>query len=172
MEGLTCNVSKAFTREDDLVPDEITQPRAQVSPGSANYITRTGADRLREQMAGLLEQKRLSMSRADEPDAKASLRRTEAEIARLQQTLNSVTVADPPADQEKIAFGAFVTVRDSAGEDETYQIVGVDEAEPAEGRISASSPLGQALLNRRAGEKVHFQVPAGDQELTILEVRY
>jgi transcription elongation GreA/GreB family factor len=56
--------------------------------------------------------------------------------------------------------------------EETYQIVGAEEADPDEGRISAASPLARALLTRRAGEKVRFQIPAGHRELTILSVRY
>ena len=112
------------------------------------------------------------MSAGSDVDTKANLRRVESEIQKLQLTLNLVIVAEPPADKDKIAFGASVRVRDSSGEEETYQIVGVDEAEPGEGRISASSPMARALMNRRAGETARFETPAGDQELTILTVHY
>ncbi|MGH7969674.1 MAG: GreA/GreB family elongation factor [Limisphaerales bacterium] len=63
-------------------------------------------------------------------------------------------------------------MRDKHGEEETYQIVGPDEAEPVEGRISSLSPLAQALVNSRAGDTVRFISPAGEQELTILAVRH
>lgn len=81
-------------------------------------------------------------------------------------------VAEPPADSGKVGFGATVHIRDQNGEEETYQIVGVDEAEPGQGRISSSAPLAQALMNTRAGETVHFKSPAGDWKLTILGVNY
>ena len=81
-------------------------------------------------------------------------------------------VAEPPADPEKVALGASVRVRDEDGEEETYRVVGIDEADPGKGRISSGSPLAQALLTRRAGEKVQFQSPGGSQELTILSVSY
>ncbi len=71
-----------------------------------------------------------------------------------------------------MSFGAAVFVRDSSGEEETYQIVGVDEAEPGEGRISSASPLAQALINGKVGDEVRFKAPAGNQELTILSVHY
>ena len=166
-------MSKAFTREsDDLNADEIAPLRPHPSSGVKNYITRQGADRIRERIEDLVERRRELMSAGSDVDTKANLRRVESEIQRLQLTLNSVIVAEPPADKEKVAFGASVVVRDSSGEEETYQIVGVDEAEPGEGRISASSPMARALMNRRAGETARFETPAGDQELTILTVHY
>jgi transcription elongation factor GreB len=69
-------------------------------------------------------------------------------------------------------LGAWVQLRDAVGEEENYQIVGADEADPDEGRISSVSPLGRVLLTRRIGDVVHFQTPAGRRELTILNVRY
>ena len=81
-------------------------------------------------------------------------------------------VAEPPADPSKVGFGASVRIQDQNGEVETYQVVGVDEAEPGEGRISSISPLAQALMNGRAGDTVHFTSPAGDQKVTILSVKY
>jgi len=81
-------------------------------------------------------------------------------------------VAEPPADQKKVAFGASVTIRHEDGEEDEYLIVGVDEAEPEAGRISWISPLARVLLSRRAGDIVRFQSPAGVEELTILRVHY
>jgi transcription elongation factor GreB len=168
-------VSKAFTREsDDSGTEEILSSRPQLPPGARNYITREGAERLNQQLKALLEQKRGSApgsneaGSAPEPDRQ----RTESVIRKLRQILDSVVVADVPADREKIAFGAMVMIRHGNGEEETYQIVGVEEADPDHGRISWISPLARALLSRRAGEKVRFRTPAGDEELTILTVRY
>ena len=67
-------------------------------------------------------------------------------------------VAEPPADQKKVAFGASVTIRHEDGGEDEYQIVGVDEADPETGRISWISPLARVLLSRRAGDKVPFQI--------------
>ena len=137
-------------------------------------ITRQGAYRLRQQANALLEEKRALLNGADaaNPDAPARVRRIEATIQRLQQTLDSVVVAEPPADSGKVNFGASVRIRDQHGEEEMYQIVGPDEAEPGQGRISAISPLAQALMNSKAGDTVRFKSPSGDQELTVLAVHY
>jgi transcription elongation factor GreB len=168
-------VSKAFTREsDDSGAEEILAVRPQLPPGSSNYITRKGADRLRLRLNDLLERRRTSANTSTEPDAaqKADQRRIESAIRNVQSILDSITVAEIPADQEKVAIGASVVVRHESGEEEAYQIVGVDEADPAQGRISWISPLARALLSRKAGDKVSFRSPAGVEELTLLTVRY
>jgi transcription elongation factor GreB len=129
---------------------------------------------MRQQINLLLEEKRVLLSGSGEAnsDTTANVRRIESAIQKLRRTMESVIVADPPTDPDKVAFGALVSVRDQHCHDETYQIVGTDEADPSQGRISSISPLARSLMNKKAGEVAHFQSPAGDQELTILKVRY
>ena len=162
-------MSRAFKREsDESGAEEMPAVRPQLPPGSRNYISREGADKLRHRLNELLEIKRASAGGGDEADE----RRLDASIRRLQATLESVVVAEPPADQKKVAFGASVTIRHEDGEEEEYWIVGVDEAEPETGRISWISPLARVLLSRRAGDTVRFQSPAGVEELRIVKVHY
>ena len=168
-------MSKAFTREsdDDSGAEEIPSLRPHLPPGTRNYITREGADRLKRRLNDLLEKKQaLASASAAGTGSEADQRKLESAIRRLQPILDSVVVAEIPADQEKIAFGATVIVRHGNGEEGAYQIVGVEEADPERGSISWISPLARALLSRRAGDKVRFQSPAGGEELTILTVRY
>jgi transcription elongation factor GreB len=168
-------VSKAFTREsDEASGDEIVPLRPHTPAGAKRYITKQGADRLRQQANELLEEKRALLNRgnAGSTDTTARVRRIEAAIQRIQQVLDSVIVAEPPADPGKVGFGASVEVRDHAGEVETFQIVGPDEADPNQGRISSISPLARALVNRLPGETVRFSSPAGERQLTILAVLY
>jgi transcription elongation factor GreB len=169
------SVSKAFTREsDESHAEEIPSGRSQLPPGAKNYITREGAERLRQTLNELFEKRRVGANVGNnaDPGAKAEQRRIESAIRRLQSKLDSVVVAEIPDDQEKVAFGASVVVRHGNGEEEAYQIVGVDESDPAQGRISWISPLARALLSRRAGDKVHFRSPAGEEELKVVKVRY
>jgi transcription elongation factor GreB len=162
-------VSRAFKREtDESGAEEMPTVRPQLPPGTRNYITREGAEKLRRRLDELLETKRASGGGVNEADQ----RRLDAWIRRLQATLESVVVAETPADQTKVAFGASVTIRHEDGEQGEYQIVGVDEAAAETGRISWISPLARVLLSRRAGDKVRFQSPAGVEELTILKVDY
>ena len=167
-------MSKAFTREPDSGAEEIPAFRPQLPPGTRNFITRVGADGLRQRLTDLLERKQALGTRSIEASAtvEADLRKLESAIRRLQQTLASVIVAEIPADREKVAFGATVTVRHGNGAEAAYQIVGVEEADPERGSISWISPLARALLLRRAGDTVRFRSPAGDEELAIMTVRY
>jgi transcription elongation factor GreA len=68
-----------------------------------------------------------------------------------------------------IGLGSTVIV-DFDGDEETYSIVGAIEARPAEGKISNASPIGRALIGKRAGQKATFETPAGVTEVTILRV--
>jgi transcription elongation factor GreB len=169
-------VSKAFTREsdDESGAEETPSFRPQLPPGARNHITREGAARLRQRLNDLIEGKQALATRRNEAGTafESDLRKIESAIRGLQQTLDSVIVAEVPADQEKVAFGATVTVRHGNGEEAAYRIVGVEEADPEHGSISWIAPLARALLSRRAGDKVRFRSPAGDEELTILTVRY
>jgi transcription elongation GreA/GreB family factor len=165
-------VSKAFTRElDDAPIDEI--PTLQTRPaGVRNYLTQEGADRMRRRLLDLQEERHVLAEKADHPNTRPALKRLELERQKLQLILESASIVEPPSDQEKVALGAWVHLRDEKGEEERYQIVGAEEADPEEARISSASPLARALLTRRAGEKVRFKIPAGQRELTILSVRY
>jgi transcription elongation factor GreB len=156
-------MSKAFTRESDEAGEE-PLIRAELPSGTRNYITRQGAERLREQLGKLLGKKQATPA-VDQP-------KIESAIRRVQQVLESVIIADTPADRDKIAFGATVEIRRGNGEAETYRIVGVDEAAPERGAISWISPLARALRSGRKGDKVRFRAPAGEDEFTILSVRY
>lgn len=157
-------MSKAFTREsDDSGDDEFPSIRPPLPPGTTNYITREGAERLKQRLDDLLEKKRQSSGVSD-----SDLRKLDAKIRTLQQILGSVVVSQPVANPDKVAFGTTVRIRHESGEEETYRIVGVEEADPENGSISWLSPLAKALLSRKVGDKVRFRSPAGQDELSVL----
>jgi len=168
-------VSKAFTREsDDSGSDELPITRPPLPPGTRNYITRSGANQLQQRLTELLERKQLLASESNETTAasEAEKRKLELVIRNVQQTLDTVVVAEIPADKEKIAFGATVTLRHAKGDTETYRIVGVEELDLDRNWISWASPLARALLSKKAGDKVRFRSPGGEDELEILEVSF
>jgi len=77
-----------------------------------------------------------------------------------------------PADRQRVFFGAVVTVEDEEGEQRRYQLVGPDETEPEQGRLSYLSPIGKALMRRAIGDIVVLRRPAGEVEMTILSIEY
>jgi transcription elongation factor GreB len=154
--------------------EEIPSVRPQLPAGVSNYITEEGAERLRKRLDELLEKKRSWATNRHEGGTALDVdhRRMESAIRTVQQILDSVIIAAIPADTEKVAFGAKVTLRHENGVEEAYKIVGVEEADPEAGGISWISPLARALLGRKASDKVRFLSPAGSEELTILSVHY
>jgi transcription elongation factor GreB len=154
------------------------------------YVTKAGFDRLREEFRRLLYDERPRVTRevtvaaahGDRSEnyeyklGKKKLREIDARIHRLQKQLESYEVVDPKGRSKtrQVFFGATVTVEDEDGARATYQIVGGDELDDTlgPGRISYEAPLGRALLGKRVGDAVVVRRPAGDLELTIVNVEW
>ena len=99
----------------------------------------------------------------------------EGRIAEIESKLASAQVIDPKTvnAEGRVVFGATVDLSDeSSGTEVTYQIVGDDEADIAQGMISISSPIARALIGKAAGDLVEVRVPDGTRHYEILEVRY
>ena len=98
----------------------------------------------------------------------------EGRISELEAKLANAQVIDPKLVEAegRCVFGATVDVEDEAGESSTWQIVGEDEADIKEGRISVSSPIARALIGKEAGEQVEVQTPGGLKRYEIIDVRY
>ena len=97
----------------------------------------------------------------------------EGRIAELEDTLARATIIDEEAARasDTIQLGSTVVLENGDGQEHTYQIVGTVEADPAAGKISRESPVGAALLGKRAGDTVEVHAPAGIQRLRIKALR-
>jgi transcription elongation factor GreB len=168
-------MSKAFTKEDDADDTPLLPlPVALLPPGAKNYLTDHGARRLRDELERLLTLERPPLvARSEDRESKRELQVIDQRIQYLQESLRTAeVVASPPLPHDVVRFGASVTVRDRAGEESRYRIVGVDETESDRGWVSWRSPLARALLNARLGQKVVFKTPKGLSELEILHIAY
>jgi transcription elongation factor GreB len=169
-------MSKAFTRESDDRPERPFSPRppAALPPGTKNYLTPDGARRLREELDRLIEVERPQIAASGEDsDARRQLQILDQRAAHLRQSLHSAVVVQPPVPPwVQVRFGATVTVRDRRGREERYRIVGADETDIDQGWVSCHSPIARALLNAPVGKRVRFRVPAGEEELEIVEILY
>ncbi|MCJ7501194.1 transcription elongation factor GreA [bacterium] len=96
----------------------------------------------------------------------------EKKIRDHENKIAKADVVDPAAmSTERVVFGLQVTVQDlDSGEEISYQIVGMDEADIAEKRISISSPVARALIGKTVGDVVQVQIPRGMRELEILGI--
>ncbi|HEY0548451.1 MAG TPA: GreA/GreB family elongation factor [Verrucomicrobiae bacterium] len=169
-------MSKAFTRESDDAPDlPLPRPAAVLPPGAKNLMTPGGAARLRAELERLAREERpaLAKSASAEDGAKNQLRALDQRMEVLHQKLQTAVVTGPPVPGDDVVrFGATVVVRERSGEQTTYRIVGMDETDLDQNWVSWLSPIAKALLNGRAGQRVRFKVPAGEEELEILSVAY
>ncbi len=95
-------------------------------------------------------------------------------IAEIEALLDRATIVDDPVGgTDEIGFGSVVTVRDLETEDEwDYVIVDATSSDPANDRISYSSPVGRALMNRKVGDVVEVAIPAGLAKYEIVAMRF
>ena len=96
---------------------------------------------------------------------KKRLREIDRKLKHLGSRLKALRVAAPPANPGAVSFGCWVTYEDEDGCTRCYQLVGPDEIEVSEGRISIDSPVGQALLHKKLDDEVIIRRPTG--ELTV-----
>ncbi|HWA38087.1 MAG TPA: transcription elongation factor GreB [Burkholderiales bacterium] len=181
-------MSKAFTKEssgddDDDGSADLPEPS---TPGGKNYITPEGFERLQAERRRLVETERPEVVKvvswaaslgdrsenADYTYGKRRLREIDRRVRFLIKRLEAAEVVHSSGrDTDQVFFGAQVRVRGRDGE-RTVRIVGVDEVEPAQGRISWISPVAKALLKSREGDTVTVRTPAGEEKIEILEVSY
>jgi transcription elongation factor GreB len=180
-------MNKAFVKESDDEDDDLPES-AQMPPGTRNYMTATGHRRLRDELVQLVKVERPNLvqvvawaasngDRSENGDyiyGKKRLREIDRRIRYLTRRIESAVVVDPERQEnvDQVFFGATVTIVDGDGGEASYQIVGVDEADAAQGRISWLSPLARALMKAREGDQVRFQSPAGWRTLEVIEIRY
>jgi len=181
-------MNKAFVRESDSDEEEELEPSLKLPAGTRNYITPAGHARLKNELEHLVKRERPQVveivawaasngDRSENGDyiyGKRRLRDIDRRIRFLTKRLDIAEVVDPlrQGDNDQVFFGACVTVADADGNENTYTIVGVDEADVARGRISWISPLARALIKSREGDTVRFQSPLGIREIDIVEVIY
>jgi transcription elongation GreA/GreB family factor len=163
-------MSRAFVKESDDAPDE-PLPDRPISE-HPNYVTGSGLAQLRERVAEL-EAARLELARsaADDGSAHDRLRYVERDLRYFKRRLETAQQVEPASGATVgVGFGATVAVRDDAGHEYRYRIVGEDEAEPERGLVSWVSPLARVLEGTRVGEHVEWRRPVGALGLTVLAI--
>lgn len=162
-------MSKAFTSEEATL-EVVVPPRAPLPPGVPNYVTPRGLEQLRAERLAL-EAERAELEQGPEEGRGPALAAWSRRLGELERRLASAELVEPGSMQPGVVrFGSNVTVADEAGREKAYEIVGVDEADAAHGRIAFLAPLAKALLGREVGDRVSVQTPGGRQELEIVSL--
>lgn len=151
----------------------------------AFFITPEGKRKIEEELEYLLTIKRKEVAQQlhealDEGDdiddnvayevAKTELGFLEGRIRELEEKLVHSRLIGPYLPNGLVQFGSTIILKDPRGDENTYRIVGPTETNPREGLISYESPLGQALIGKKAGEEIQVHAPIGMLRYRILSV--
>ncbi|MDO8599026.1 MAG: transcription elongation factor GreA [bacterium] len=147
------------------------------------YLTPEGLEKLKEELRQLKFFRRKEIAdkierakelgdlseNAEYQEAKDEQAFTEGRIIELETLLNTATIISAPSGTKQVEIGNTVTVRQN-GDERVFAIVGANEADPANGKISNESPLGRSLIGKRAGEEFEVVVPKGKMTYRVKEI--
>ena len=153
-----------------------------------NYITPTGWQKLKDELYRLVNKERPEIvqvvnwaasngDRSENGDyiyGKRRMREIDRRIRFLTKRLEAAQVVDPETREatDRIFFGATVTLLRGNGSKQTVRIVGTDETDAAQNKISWISPLARSLIKAQEGDEVMLHTPEGSETVEILEVAY
>ena len=164
-------MSRAFVKEseEDATAGELPERPLSAPP---NYVTPRGLALLRERLAELhVERDRLAA--ADDQLGRQRLQEVKRDIRYFNAQVERAEAVDPAAQpHDEVHFGATVTLVDGHDRRHVFQIVGDDEADPAQRLISWATPLARALIGARVGDAVKWQRPDGASEVEVAAIDY
>ncbi|MDP3275377.1 MAG: transcription elongation factor GreB [Deltaproteobacteria bacterium] len=149
-----------------------------------SYVTPAGYKRLQDEAQRLLRIERPTVVRevsdaaaqgdrsenAEYIYGKKRLREIDSRLRFLDKRLRVLEIIDPETQRgDRVNFGAIVTLESEDGQRKVWQLVGEDESEPSEGRISYKSPLARALSGKQAGDDFSFKRPDGRETEYVVE---
>lgn len=156
-------------------------------PKGSAYITAAGAARLTQELRYLWKEERPKVTqtvheaakngdRSENGDyiyGKKRLREIDSRVRFLTKRLESLTIVDRlPDDQSRILFGAWVTLEDESGAEKCYQIVGPDEFDIAQGKISMDSPLAKLMLKKSVDDEIILKTEDNQKTFYIVKIEY
>ena len=152
---------------------KMSQERLDALKEELNYLETDKAREVSEQIKEARSFGDLSEN-SEYDEAKNEQGKLYSRIAEVKELIENAEIVDNANDdvpKDSVTLGSVVKVLDVEEEiEETYEIVGSQEANPKEGRISDDSPVGQGLHGHRAGEEVAIHAPAGEFILKIISV--
>lgn len=174
-------MSRAFLKNETADDPVVIPARAPLPPGVPNYVTPRGVNLLRAEL-NELETQRAHLQTVDVEDADRTRQLAElnGRIGALNQRIASARVVDPHTQpHDEVRFGATVVLRTqptgntaTKAEERQLTIVGVDEADAAQGRIAFTAPIARAMQGKRIGEHVSLRTQRGEQRMEVISISY
>ncbi len=169
-------MSRGFVKEEDQEEAPFIPPRAALPPGVTNYVTPQGHRQLLEEREAL-EKERKELDISSDKDRRLATAVIDGKLNLLNERLVSARILKPEEQpKDEVRFGATVNFRflsgSQKGKEQSFTIVGVDEADVKQGKIAFLAPLAKALTGKKSGETAKVQMGGELRELEILTISY
>ena len=166
-------MSRGFVKEDDQEEVPIVPQRAYLPEGVTNFVTPCGMDQLLVEKQMLVNEKN-NLNNADENEKRIALNYINAKLQLLNNRIIEAKIVNLSGQpQNEIRFGATINLKIEASKDiQTFQIVGVDEADISKGKVSFISPIAKALISKKIGDKVILKQAKKDIVFEIIDISY
>jgi transcription elongation factor GreB len=166
-------MSRGFVKEDDQEEVPRVPQRAYLPEGVINFVTPFGMNQLLDEKQMLVNEKN-NLNNANENEKRIALNYINAKLQLLNNRIveaKIVNLNEQP--QNEIRFGAMITLKIEASTNiQTFQIVGVDEADISKGKVSFISPIAKALISKKIGDKVILKQVKKDIVFEIIDISY
>ena len=164
-------MSRAFVKENDLEHAGIDIPERPVSQ-SPNYVTPNGLKQLKEKMHLIETEIRSIKELEDSPENKQNKMKLERDLRYYLKRFETAIFIDTHEDSNKVLFGAHVILIDESDETYKFQIVGEDEADIKQNKLSYVSPLAKELIGSSIGDEVIWKRADGNRVVFIDSINY
>lgn len=174
--------------EKQVLDEDDDEDAGGLAPGTKNYVTPAGYRALADELDNLwrVERPRIveivswaagNGDRSENGDylyGKKRLREIDRRVRFLRKRIERSEIVDPTrqTNRTRVFFGATVTYSQDDGSEKTITIVGVDEADMDQGKVSWVSPIARALLKAEVGDTVAIRTPAGRRDIVVEEIQY
>ena len=166
-------MSRGFVKEEDQEEVPMVPQRAYLPEGVNNFVTLTGMDQLLAEKEILINEKD-NLGSTNENEKRIALNYINSKLLLLNNRIAGARVVDlKEQPQNEIRFGAMVTLKtEVSGKLQVFQLVGVDEADIAKGKISFISPFAKVLISKKVGDKFTLKRDREDIVFEIMEIGY
>jgi len=166
-------MSRGFVKEDDQEEIPIVPQRAYLPEGLTNFVTPFGMNQLLDEKQ-MLENEKNNLNNANENEKRIELNYINAKLQLLNNRIAEAKIVNLDEQQQnEVRFGATITIKTEASNNiQTFQIVGVDEADISKGKVSFISPLARVLINKKTGDKVILKQAGKDIVFEIIDIFY
>jgi transcription elongation factor GreB len=166
-------MSRGFVKEDDQEETPLVPPRAEVPNGVTNYVTPFGMEELRTEKQALINEKG-AIEAVTEQEKRIASNFIQAKIYLLEDriaTAKIVDLSEQPVGE--IRFGATVKLKiGNSSKFQTYQLVGVDEADIAKSKLSFVSPIAKILIGKKVGEQAILKLAKEVRIFEVMGIKY